>query len=80
MREFRKAMYWDTWDGPPRTGGSYAAHPAHAVFHWILFAVSVVDVALHAYTLYLMLRVATKQLKEYRLFLALSAVRMLLNV
>ncbi|KAH7711505.1 hypothetical protein AAVH_21196 [Aphelenchoides avenae] len=67
-------MYWDGWLLPPRPGGSYATHPAHAVFHGITLGVSVVDLLLQAYTVNLMWRVAAKQLREYRYFMMLCTV------
>ncbi|KAH7680532.1 hypothetical protein AAVH_41093 [Aphelenchoides avenae] len=67
-------MYWDMYDSPPEPGGSYATHPAHAVFHAIMLAVSIVDLLLQAYTVHLMCRVATKQLREYRYFMMLCTV------
>lgn len=67
-------MYWYSWEEPPQPGGSFATHPAHDVFHVVLTAICVVDLALQAYTFYLMLKVATKQLNEYRYFMMLCAV------
>ena len=67
-------MYWDKFDSQPEPGGSYATQPAHAVFHAIMLGVSIVDLLLQAYTVHLMLRVATKQLREYRYFMMLYTV------
>ncbi|KAH7712539.1 hypothetical protein AAVH_20140 [Aphelenchoides avenae] len=68
-------MYYYSWDKniPPLPGpGSYATHPAHEVFHVILTSITTINLSLQAYTFYLMLRVATTQLNEYRYFMMLS--------
>lgn len=62
-------MYWYWFDQAPVPGGSLATHPAHGVFHQVLAIVCVADLALQAYNFYLMLRVARKQLSEYRLMM-----------
>ncbi|KAH7725041.1 hypothetical protein AAVH_07318, partial [Aphelenchoides avenae] len=69
-------MYWNTWDqtvGEP--GGSYATHPAHAIFHPISIAIALVDITAQVYTLFLMVHVAKKQLSEYRYFMMLCTAR-----
>lgn len=67
-------MYFYSHIHAPLPGGSFATHPAHAVFHEVLAAVCVVDLVIQVYTFYLMLRVATKQLSEYRFFMMLCTV------
>lgn len=68
-------MYWYTWEGPPVPGdGSFATHPSHAIFHQIFTLITVVDVILQLYNFFLMLRVSTARLKEYRYFMALCTV------
>lgn len=67
-------MYYYAWDAPPIPGGSYATHPAHAIFHNVLIVIASLGVVLQSYTVFLMLRVAKSELNEYRYFIMLSTV------
>lgn len=74
IQQTTDVMYFYSFVHAPLPGGSFATHPAHAVFNQVLAVVCVVDLAVQVYTFYLMLRVATKQLSEYRFFMMLCMV------
>lgn len=48
---------------------------AHGIFHQVLMIVTTVDVILHLYCTYLIVRVSTPPMRQYRRFMLFSAVR-----
>lgn len=54
--------------------GSFATDSAHEVFRHVLSAYTSLDVVLQIYVAFLILRVSTDALKEYRYFMLLCTV------
>lgn len=50
-------------------------NPAHDVFQQVLLILTTVDVILHLYCTYLIVRVSTPPMRQYRRFMLFSAVR-----
>lgn len=55
---------------------SFYGMPKHAFFRTCMRTVTVVDVTLQIYAIYLILRVAASTLKHYRYFMLLCSVRL----